>query len=291
MRSLVAAMAVLLCCRAYEGSQVLAASGESPKPGWPVGKDPAKVKQIAKLIRQLGDNDYYVRQRAQDELARMGFDAFDALSAATGDEDLEIASRAKYLLRLMRVEWTTENDPPEVKRCLHGYESEDERSRESKMQALASLPHGQGTAALCRLVRFEQLVAALEDGGGGTCWAASRSLIRPTRHWSKPSAESERLQAAGTALAIAPGNAAGSRTRRGHVRVEQADRTTNGNCCGTGRPTTKPARRSWPRPDPLPDRPAEEARQDGRGDGGHPPVGGTASDAIPSRCCRVAGSG
>ena len=77
----------------------------------------------------------------------MGFEAFDALSAATTHEDLEIASRAKYLLRLMRVEWTTDNDPPEVKACLHGYEFEDERSRETKMQALASLPDGQGAAA------------------------------------------------------------------------------------------------------------------------------------------------
>ena len=65
-------------------------------------------EQIDKLIAQLGDKDYYVRQRAQEELARLGFEAFDALSAATTDDDLEIASRAKYLLRLMRVEWTAE---------------------------------------------------------------------------------------------------------------------------------------------------------------------------------------
>jgi len=54
----------------------------------------ASAERIAKLIRQLGDKDYYVRQRAQEELARTGFEAFDALSTATTDEDLEIASRA-----------------------------------------------------------------------------------------------------------------------------------------------------------------------------------------------------
>src|SRR3972149_5782572 len=64
--------------------------------------EPSQQEQIAKLIDQLGDKDYFVRQRAQDELSRLGFEAFDALMAATTNDDLEIASRAKYLLRLMR---------------------------------------------------------------------------------------------------------------------------------------------------------------------------------------------
>lgn len=114
------------------------------------------AEQVDKLVTQLGDKDYYTRQRAQEALARLGFQAFDALSAATTNPDLEIASRAKYLLRLMRVEWTTENDSPEVKRCLRDYEFEDASSREARMRALAILPSGQGIAALCRLVRFEK---------------------------------------------------------------------------------------------------------------------------------------
>ena len=86
----------------------------------------------------------------------MGFEAFDALSAATTDEDLEIASRAKYLLRLMRVEWTLPGDSAEVKKCLRDYEYQDAAAREKAMQALAELPRGEGVAALCRLVRFEK---------------------------------------------------------------------------------------------------------------------------------------
>lgn len=116
---------------------------------------PAK-DQIDRLIKQLGDKNYFIRQKAQESLAKLGFDAFDALTAATTDDDLEIASRAKYLLRLMRVEWTAENDPPEVKRCLQNYELEEPQARELKMRALAALPNGLGVAALCRLVRFEK---------------------------------------------------------------------------------------------------------------------------------------
>jgi hypothetical protein len=122
----------------------------------PVAKDATDSAAIDKLIQQLGDTDYFVRQRAQSELARMSFDASDALSAATTSDDLEIASRAKYLLRLMRVEWTAKNDPPAVKALLKDYERLPEENRQERMQRLADMPDGKGLMALCRLIRFEK---------------------------------------------------------------------------------------------------------------------------------------
>jgi len=112
--------------------------------------------RIQELIRQLGDADYTVRERAQDELATMGFEAFEALSAATQHEDLEIASRARYLLRLVRVQWSREGDPEEVKGLLDDYEAQATDERFKRIQALARLPERKGLAALCRLVRYEQ---------------------------------------------------------------------------------------------------------------------------------------
>ena len=119
-------------------------------------KDAAQQEQIDKLIDQLGDKDYYVRQRAQNELARLSFDAFDALTAATTNDDLEIAYRAKYLLRLMRVEWMAKNDPPEVKEKLKDYELQPEEARQARMHDLAVMTEGKGLLALCRLIRFEK---------------------------------------------------------------------------------------------------------------------------------------
>ncbi len=119
-------------------------------------KDAAQQEQVAKLIDQLGDKDYYVRQHAQNELERLGFEAFDALSAATTSDDLEIASRAKYILRSMRVEWTAKNDPQEVKVLLKDYELLPEETRLARMHSLALIPDGKGVPALCRLVRFEK---------------------------------------------------------------------------------------------------------------------------------------
>ena len=126
----------------------VAAAVEEPKPAAPASKAPASSEQIAKLVRQLGDKDYYVRQRAQDELARLGLDAIEALEAATTDEDAEIAARARYLLRLMRVEWTMESDPAEVKKCLRDYENMDARSREARMRMLAGSARRKGRRRL-----------------------------------------------------------------------------------------------------------------------------------------------
>jgi len=113
-------------------------------------------KRIDQLVAQLGDEDYYVRRHAQDELLKLGFEAFDALTAAETHEDLEIATRAKYLLRLMRVQWTTADDPAEVKKCLENYEFQNSNEKLSRIKRLATLEGQAGIPALCRLVRFER---------------------------------------------------------------------------------------------------------------------------------------
>ncbi len=138
---------------------VLVAWMATPAPGGPGEKPPvvqSSEERIADLIEQLGDTDYYTRQKAQDELAQLGFEAFDALSAATTHEDLEIAARARYLLRLMQVEWTREGDPPQVRTLLDDYGWQQPEDRRDRIEKLARLPDGAGTAALCRIVRFEQ---------------------------------------------------------------------------------------------------------------------------------------
>jgi tetratricopeptide (TPR) repeat protein len=135
------------------------ATAAEPGKESPAGRssaDAISAAQINQWIDQLGDKDYFVRQHAQAALARLGFDAFDALNAATANDDLEIASRAKYLLRLMRGEWTSKNDPPDVKKCLRDYEMQSLEGRVARMHVLAALSDGRGIAALCRLVRFEQ---------------------------------------------------------------------------------------------------------------------------------------
>ncbi len=148
-------IAVLLVFAAVTAAVAMAVAelpaGQSRQPAESIDR------QIQRLVEELGHEDYFVRRRAQEELASLSFGAFDAISAATTHDDLEIVSRARYLLRLMRVQWTTEDDPPEVKSLLKNYHRlQDQAKKLSAMESLARLPDFKGIPALCRLVRFEE---------------------------------------------------------------------------------------------------------------------------------------
>lgn len=115
-------------------------------------------QRIDRLIEQLGDGSYFVRERAQAELAELGFDAYDALLAASTHDDLEIAARATYLLRLIAAQWSVEDEPEPVRRYLTYYRSQptSPEVRIWALQILAHLPDGMGIPAMGRLVRFEK---------------------------------------------------------------------------------------------------------------------------------------
>lgn len=136
------------------GSEVVAAKDST---GMDVSQaDRAALEAvIANWIKQLGAEEYARRERAQAELRRLGLTAFDALLRAQESEDIEIAMRSRYLLRSMTVRWAHENDPLEVKEILRGYDGKSPSERKALTDQLAALPEFQGTAALCRLVRFE----------------------------------------------------------------------------------------------------------------------------------------
>ncbi|HEV2973246.1 MAG TPA: hypothetical protein VGY55_24985 [Pirellulales bacterium] len=117
--------------------------------------DPAGGR-ISILIRQLGDEQYSVRQQAQEELARLGAEAFDQLVAAEQNDDVEIASRAAYLVRLIRIDWVHDSDSPQVKELLKDYDDQPDDARWQRMQQLAESPRDVGLEPLCRLIRFER---------------------------------------------------------------------------------------------------------------------------------------
>ena len=135
------------CSRAIAGPGISAARAEEPD---------ELDRRIAALIEHLGDKDYAVRQRSQQELGRLGFMAFDALTDAEQSDDIEIATQSRYLVRLIRADWTNDNAPPQVKQLLRDYDFQNEATRLAKMKSLLDLPADAGLDWLCRLVRFEQ---------------------------------------------------------------------------------------------------------------------------------------
>src|SRR5688572_26596719 len=95
--------------------------------------------RISRLINELGDPEYATRERAQRELARLGLDAFEALTAAKDASDVEIASQARYLVRQIRFEWVRPSDPPELSDILKAYEGQTADDREMKINQIAAL--------------------------------------------------------------------------------------------------------------------------------------------------------
>lgn len=111
--------------------------------------------QVQQWIEKLGDPSFAVRQKARNELQRMGLQAFDALHEAQNHVDSEIALTARHLVSSLLVSWSTESDPPAVKDALNEYGAQSESERQNRLDRLADLPQRQGLAALCRLARFE----------------------------------------------------------------------------------------------------------------------------------------
>jgi tetratricopeptide (TPR) repeat protein len=144
------------------------------------------TERIATLIKQLGDSSFLVRQAAQTELSHIGPEAFDLLTAAENNPDIEISSRAKYLVQQIRAAWIHESDSPQVRRILDKYELLDDTGRLQALGQLAFLPHDVGLVPLCRLMRFERsplvskysamLIIGQPDAVGRS-WKTRRSTI------------------------------------------------------------------------------------------------------------------
>ena len=118
--------------------------------------DAATDEHIAGLIEQLGDRQFAVRQRAQQQLLKLGFVAFDALVEAEDNDDPEVAMQAGYLVRQIRAQWTHDTDPRPIRQILDDYEVQNDERRLTKIKQLAALKGDQGLKWLCRLVRFER---------------------------------------------------------------------------------------------------------------------------------------
>ncbi len=114
------------------------------------------TKAVEQLIAELGDDDYAMRRRAEEQLLELGLQAFDALQAAEDHEDLEIAERVQYIVQQMAIDWVQADDPGEVRRLLTRYGELSEANRSDRVRQLSHLDDRAGMAALCRIARFEQ---------------------------------------------------------------------------------------------------------------------------------------
>lgn len=112
---------------------------------------------VAKLILQLGSDQFALRRRAEEELTRLGPAAQEQLKLAEQSNDLEVAERASYILQSMRVDWIRPQDSAEVRRALSRFGDLSREEKQNRIQVLVDLPNGQGFPALCRIARLEHI--------------------------------------------------------------------------------------------------------------------------------------
>ena len=110
-------------------------------------------QRILSLIEQLGHDDFNRREFAQRKLRQLGLAAYDAVHRAQQHDDIEIAKRAGYLVRSMRIQWSQVDDPAVIRRILVGYGDKSPDERRNRMEELAK--QDQGQLVLCRMVRYE----------------------------------------------------------------------------------------------------------------------------------------
>jgi len=143
------ACATFLAC----GLTTRSLAGESQAPARAAqAREPASV---ADLIRDLGSNDYGVREQASARLERLGPDAVDALlTAAEVSSDLEIALRARWLVQALPL--TAPHDAAAAAELITRYEQGGATARRRIAHQLLRLDDDAGIEPLARFVRLDR---------------------------------------------------------------------------------------------------------------------------------------
>ena len=180
-----------------------AEAGASPAPA----ADPEAVPEarIGSLIKQLGSEQYAERSLAERELLALGLRAFDAVQKATRDPDLEVATRAGYILEQLAIDWVGPDDPPEVASLMRRYAAAQPAEREAYIARLQRLPDAAGVLALCRITRFDTsgelsrraglAVLGAIDAPVGRADADGPAMIRLLEHGNRDGVRWARLAA------------------------------------------------------------------------------------------------
>lgn len=113
--------------------------------------------EIAKAIRQLGDDDFQVREKASKFLWTAGKHAEAALQKAAQSEDVEVARRARALLEKFKYGIYADT-PADIVKLIQEYRNGDHGAKEKVLREL--LKKGKGM-----LGTVQKLVATEEDEG------------------------------------------------------------------------------------------------------------------------------
>jgi hypothetical protein len=125
--------------------------------------DAPAADEVAALVAQLGDADYAIRETAATRLAALGAVAADALlAAAETSDDIEVALRARWLVRGLPADSLSigrPGDPPAVTALLGKLTGGSAAGRGGILHRLLRLDDDAGIEPLARIVRLDRSAA------------------------------------------------------------------------------------------------------------------------------------
>lgn len=116
--------------------------------------------EIKKWIEKLGDDSFFVRQRAEEHLFRIGFDALAELQKASTGKDVEVARRAeKIIARFEHLSVRQENGALQF--WIKQYAAESSVTAKAGIIWVLSgpsfdAPQSEGLPTLLRIVQFDE---------------------------------------------------------------------------------------------------------------------------------------
>jgi tetratricopeptide (TPR) repeat protein len=114
--------------------------------------DAARIDQ---LIRELGAEEFPVREEAEKGLRSIGIPAFSMLSAAQKNEDVEVRLRARYLVDEMRSQGILSGSSTAMSRVLTRYADRSPLERKTLVAFLSQFVPYDATLELVRIAQFE----------------------------------------------------------------------------------------------------------------------------------------
>ena len=111
---------------------------------------------VQELIARLGAKEFAVRERAQLELSKLGFVAFESLEEVRDHDDFEIRVRVRRLLDGLRGPLMMAPGIARLESLLSGYTLLDEEERAVKIEKVAALEPEDALPVLTRFARFEE---------------------------------------------------------------------------------------------------------------------------------------
>ncbi|MDR0870033.1 MAG: hypothetical protein LBN39_04495 [Planctomycetaceae bacterium] len=114
----------------------------------------------AQWIKKLGDDSYFVRERAEEHLFRIGIGALPALRAASSGKDPEIAYRAEKIISRFNAQFTL-RETKGLQIWIQEYaQAETITKKAGVIWILAhpsgDAPNGEGLPTLLRILRFDE---------------------------------------------------------------------------------------------------------------------------------------